>query len=340
MLTRSKKSLLLAAALLVPATSFAQEKTDAPVKADVPVAEVVLEEIVVKKADGADSKKTETTTSKTGNEGAGGKVSVEFSDEIQMIEIDGDDVPENINIILQKLKGLEAASKGKDGQSTVMSFSLNAAAAEAAGDLKDLKVKSGKMMKIIDRSTKRVKGENGGQEIRILYNVNPDEAQMRMLRGNAARLKSLTDAMKDLDGTISIYTSPKSAFDADAKPKVVTNSQIRIIGPDGKEQEMRFQADGVNQKSLSKAIQEALKKSGKDLPDDVRKRVEEAVERAGKRSSMVLIPDTVVGNQKTGTMKAIDARDSEAASRSVEQKLDLILNRLEKMQQEIDALKK
>lgn len=352
MLKRSKKSLLLAAALLMPAAAFAQEKTDAPVKEADALVELIVEAVVVDESAAKVAQEKvaeEQVAEKKGKKKKAGSVVVKGKsvgvasgvielDEnsnhmIRLIEIDGDDVPQNINLILKQLKGLEAASKGKDGTPRVMSFTIGANGA-LNGDSKELNAQMKEAMKMIDVSVEGMDLDVGGQVIRVLQNVKPGKAKMKMLNGKAFQIKNLTDAMANLNGTISISTSSSSSSDNGEEPQVVTNSQIRFIGPDGKVQEMKFDANGSNQQSVTKAVQEALKKSGKNLPADIQKKVQEAMKRAEARSQAIWLKNG------PGKVQSVVVRDTAKPSKSIESKLDLILERLEKMQQEIDALKK
>lgn len=362
MLKHSKKTLLLAAAMLVPGISLAQEKPEVPAKVTKPVEEATTEEVIVEKIEigeevevVADDKKVKKTAKVVDAEKPrdSDEETEEASFQIRLIEMEDDNVPQNLRLILKNLKVLEGSAQAADGNPKVMTFTLNEDGALKGKateiELKEIDKKVKEAMKSIDVSIDAA----DGQVFRILQNMKPLEGQMKALNGKSIQLKNLTEAMSDMNmkGTISISSSSSSSSSDGKDPKVVTNSQIRIIGPDGKVQELSFDADGLNQESLSKAVEEALKKSGKDLPEDVRKRVEAAVERAGQRSNKAFGQRTVIGRDAAKAaqansakvaqmMKEMEQRRSKASNGSVEKKLDLILNRLEKMQQEIDELRK
>lgn len=376
MLKHSKKSLLLAAAMLASSTCLAQETTDTPAKIAAPVTETVTEELTATIVDTADTAETVDSAEEveaeaeaddkqtfqivvTGKSKDGDDVKLDgkANHEIRMIEIDDDSVPKNLRLILKNLNELKGKATSKDGEPTIMSFTIDAEGA--------LKGKAANIDQQVEEALQSIEVSIDGAEgqvLRILQDLKPLNGQIQMLNAKSIKLKELTDMMGDMKGTISISSSTSSSSKDGEKPKVATNSQIRIIGPDGKVQEMSFEADGLNQDSLSKAVSEALKKSGKDLPDDVRSRVEAAIERAGKRSIMPFGPTTVIGIDPADTTKAAKAmvfkqqqrvrernqklaqqmqqRGEAAKNDSVSKKLDLILDRLEKMQQEIDELKK
>lgn len=339
MLKHSKKSLLLAAALLVPATAFAQENKDAPAKeSEVAVQEVAVENVEEVEVEVADEKEKKQHVKVVIDSKSSESAVIEIDDDgnhvIRMIEIDGDDVPQHLHLILKQLNTLKGTEKSKDGRPKVMSFRIGADGA-LKGDATHIDKHLKEAMKSIDVSFEGVDGQVEEHVIRVLQNVKPGVAQLKMLKGQSVELKNLTDVLANVKGTISISTSASSSSTSKdgEKPKVVTNSQIRILGPDGKVQEMTFDANALNQESVSKAVEAALKKSGKQLPEEIQKRVQDAMKRAEARSRAIWVQDVPVGER-------VKSRKPTDSSRGIEKKLDLILERLEKMQQEIDALKK
>lgn len=371
MLKVSTRTAILSAALLMPATAFSQEKPETKTKQAKPVVELV-EEVAVKEVslESPDGKKDEqeviVVVEQDSKKPVVVKTDAEGKHEIRVIEVNGDDMPQQIRVIMKSLNGLNGELKDNGGKPQVLSFSF-----DTDGKLKATTSKIDQtIQEAIESINVSVDGveENGSEKrlFRILRNGKPGAGQPIMLKGEAIDLKELSKELSGVNGTISISTSSSSSSKNGEEPNVVTNSQVRIIGPDGKVQEMNFGGKGPGGASMSKAIEEALKKSGREIPEDVMKRVEEALNQARKRTINVQSLEVsaakaaaakAAGSAKAAVAKAkkdherrmaehkkqvaeMQKRSVQPSGKAIEKKLDLILKRLEKMEQEIETLKK
>lgn len=369
MLRYSTQFLILCSLLLVPASAEAQEKAK-----DIPAEKVKAENIIVEvEEDVIVEKVVEEATEKNGGKKtvkviAGKdlkkpvelKIDADGKHEIRLIEINGEDMPAQLNVIMKRLSAMNGKPADGKGKPQVMSFTI-----DADGDLEEL---AGSLDKSIQEALQSIEVTVDGDEteksvIRVLQNAGPGLAELKELKSQSIDLQNLTDKLADIKGTISITTSSSSSSQSSdgKKPTVVTNSQIRIIGPDGKVQEMKFNGTPLNEDAIEKAVEEALKKAGRDVPADVQKRVEEALKRARERSVNVFGNVGSMQNSGPDAAKAalkkaqedhqqrmvehnkriaeMTKRTSQPPGKSIEKKLDLILKRLEKMQKEIDELK-
>lgn len=241
----------------------------------------------------------------------------------KVIELQGDNVPKHLSLILEQVKKGEGAAKAK-----VMSFHVDGKGS-AEGSAAEIHERIQNALKSAKGAADKVQGKEGEHVIRILQNVGPDAAKMQFFAVAGEDEEELKQKLADVKGTISISTSSSSSSSNGEEPTVVTNSQIRIISPDGKVQEFKLDGDNLNGASVSKAMQEALKRSGKSIPEDMEAKVREAMKRAEERSKAIWVREI------PRTRQAVAEKTS-----SVEKKLDLILKRLEQLEQEIETLKK
>lgn len=96
---------------------------------------------------------------------------------------------------------------------------------------------------------------------------------------------------------------------------------ITVIGPDGVKRTQTFGSDGGTVPGLQQLLEKSLEAAGADLPDEVRRRLDEAFRRQGPNQA---------GEQ--------GQRPQANASQEVSRKLDLILERLEKLEQAVSGL--
>lgn len=96
---------------------------------------------------------------------------------------------------------------------------------------------------------------------------------------------------------------------------------ITVIGPDGVKRTQTFGSDGGTVPGLQQLLEKSLEAAGADLPDEVRRRLDEAFRRQGPNQA-----------DEQGQ------RPQKNTSQEVSRKLDLILERLEKLEQAMSGL--
>jgi hypothetical protein len=136
-----------------------------------------------------------------------------------------------------------------------------------------------------------------------------------------------------------VESLPKNIQELLKKGKLGAGSvggSITIIGPDGKKHTHAFGDGELDAESISKSIEKALEGTGKGLPKEVRDQLKESLKDLPKevqdqlKASLKDLPKAfsfpMSGGQASG-------------EESITQKLDKILNRLDKLEKEVHDLK-
>ncbi|WP_417737309.1 hypothetical protein [Rosistilla oblonga] len=150
---------------------------------------------------------------------------------------------------------------------------------------------------------------------------------------NLSKIMQLGDdgILKELDALpVTISTLIGKSITSDAG----VEGEIQVIGPDGKEFNFDFEELAPAGQELAKSIEQAIIESGVEIPADV------AVELMNAKQRIEKQVQTLRNRAQQQVRLPAAAKAMAAEQKTMHEKLDRILNRLDKLETEVAAMKK
>ncbi|QDS87478.1 hypothetical protein EC9_16560 [Rosistilla ulvae] len=150
---------------------------------------------------------------------------------------------------------------------------------------------------------------------------------------NLSKIMQLGDdgILKELDALpVTISTLIGKSITSDAG----VEGEIQVIGPDGKEFNFDFEELAPAGQELAKSIEQAIIESGVEIPADVAVELMKAKQRIEKQVQ------TLRNRAQQQVRLPAAAKAMAAEQKTMHEKLDRILNRLDKLETEVAAMKK
>ncbi|QDV67867.1 hypothetical protein Poly24_15720 [Rosistilla carotiformis] len=150
---------------------------------------------------------------------------------------------------------------------------------------------------------------------------------------NLSKIMQLGDdgILKELDALpVTISTLIGKSITSDAG----VEGEIQVIGPDGKEFNFDFEELAPAGQELAKSIEQAIIESGVEIPADVAVELMKAKQRIEKQVQ------TLRNRAQQQVRLPAAAQAMAAEQKTMHEKLDRILNRLDKLETEVAAMKK